>query len=47
MINDTIYIEWTNFLNDNKELFFDRIEIWLNTLTNLKNFININKKTVR
>ena len=44
MSDEKIYNEWTEFLEKYKEYFISNEELWLNTLEELKKYIDLNKK---
>jgi hypothetical protein len=46
MSNDIIYNIWTAFINDDlyKKYFQSNEEIWMNTLEQIKQYINTNNK---
>ena len=46
MLNEEIYNKWTNFINDNnyKKYFEDNKNIWIDTLEQVKLYINKNNK---
>ena len=44
MINEKIYNEWTQFMNDYKEYFLSNEEFWYNTLNKVKEYIDENGK---
>ena len=46
MKDPEIYTEWFKFMNDNKykDYFLDNNNIWLNSLENVKKYINTHNK---
>jgi len=44
MKNETIYNEWTNFMNEYSELFKSNEDVWYDYLNELKEYIEINNK---